>query len=419
MNKTLVLMVFMYLKLFSFGGSLVLKYKENEPLLGKGNYLTISSIAIPTYTNAVGYFSTVEIEGKPLEIRENLQNIVIKVNGDTIKKEKVNWENYIFEVSNIELDGLTINLKWDSLIKDSLSIMLLEWDLEKKDYEVRIEYHYEKDEIEVLNLKLQMPKFNPDIYLGFDYKKPILKKQEYSKKYLVVKKIFLEDYDFEITKNPYNLKGVYLKLNSAGVIKGGEYQNVVKVIPLIEKYPNIYIEETDRENIFKNSDEIHIGIELPLDLNFNSNYEITGDILEMFYGNKKKSLISKIVVVDGQKKIKKTVGINKYYTFGDWFSLNDLDEEKGYYLLKKNGDLIKKYKNLKIKILDNEYEIDSDGNSQEIELDFCKLVFKNGNPLVSIDSMKKMVQGESISYTTIANEAEIIESVELIFFKEN
>lgn len=56
----------------------LINYKENEPLLGKGYYLTFGKSSIGTYENTTGYFSTIEIIGKNLKINEGLKKIIIK-----------------------------------------------------------------------------------------------------------------------------------------------------------------------------------------------------------------------------------------------------------------------------------------------------------------------------------------------------
>ena len=273
MKNILILLLLIYTNIVVAKNVVTLKYKSNEPLLGKGHYLIISDIPVPTYPNTVGYFSTVDILGKNLKIDKNLEKVIIKKDGKIIKEKNVVWDKYAFQVEKIDLDGLVIELKWKSLNRQKMELMIYEWDLKEKKYELEIEYKY-PDKITTQVLNIEMPSFNPDIYLDFDYKNPILKKQEYGKKYLIVKKIKLNDYDLEITKSEDKLDGLRLILKSEAIIEGNNqeassYRNAVKIVPLIEKYPGIYLEELNYGNIFKNSKEIFIGVELPKDLNYN------------------------------------------------------------------------------------------------------------------------------------------------------
>lgn len=197
MKNIFILVFLVYTNIMAGRNELTLKYKYNEPLLGKGHYLIVSDIPVPTYPNTVGYFSNVEILGKNLQISKDLEKVTIKKDGKIIREEKVDWNNYIFQMENIDLDGLVVDLKWKSLNRQKIELALSEWNLEEKNYRLEIEYTYPSGN-EIMLLNIEMPEFNPDIYLDFDYRTPILKKQEYEKKYLIVKKIVLSDYDLEI-----------------------------------------------------------------------------------------------------------------------------------------------------------------------------------------------------------------------------
>ena len=175
-----------------------------------------------------------------------------------------------------------------------------------------------------------------------------------------------------------------------GIIEGdNHYVNSVKFIPLIEKYPEIFLEELDFGNIFKNSKEIYIGVELPKDLNYTMNYKISGDILSIAYKNKKKTLIDKIIILSGRKDISKIIGITK------------------------------NYKNLKIKFNDIEEIIDGSGNSNIISLESIDLKVERGKVFICINDLDKFVQGMEFTYTILSSDNEIIEKINLKFYIEN
>ncbi|MGL5190815.1 MAG: hypothetical protein ACRC7S_14335 [Cetobacterium sp.] len=423
MKNILILLLLIYTNIMAAKNVVTLKYKSNEPLLGKGHYLVLSDIPIPTYPNTIGYFSTVDILGKNLKINKNLEKVTIKKGGEIIKEKSVIWDKYAFQMEKIDLDGLIIELKWKSLNRQKMELMIYEWDLKEKEYELEIEYKY-PDKIETQVLKIEMPNFNSDIYLDFDYKNPILKKQEYGKKYLIVKKIQLNDYNLEITKSENKLDGLRLILKPEGVIEGDNqdtnyYRNTIKVVPLIEKYPGIFLEELDYGNIFKNSKEIFIGLELPKDLNYNKTYKISGDILSIAYKNKKNTLIDKIVILSGEKEIFKIIGITKNYNSQDKIQIGDSEKNNKYYEVESSNSINKNYKNLKIKLNNIEEVIDNLGNSRVILFENMKIKVENGKVFVSIDELEKFEQGQEITYDILNKNNEIIDKINLKFYMEN
>lgn len=423
MKNILILLLLIYTNIVVAKNVVTLKYKFNEPLLGKGHYLIISDIPVPTYPNTVGYFSTVDILGKNLKIDKNLEKVIIKKDGKIIKEKNVVWDKYAFQVEKIDLDGLVIELKWKSLNRQKMELMIYEWDLKEKKYELEIEYKY-PDKITTQVLNIEMPSFNPDIYLDFDYKNPILKKQEYGKKYLIVKKIKLNDYDLEITKSEDKLDGLRLILKSEAIIEGNNqeassYRNAVKIVPLIEKYPGIYLEELNYGNIFKNSKEIFIGVELPKDLNYNMSYKISGDILSIVYKNKKNTLIDKIVILSGKKEVFKVIGITKNYNSQDKIQIGDSEKNNKYYEIESSNTIDKNYKNLKIKLNNIEEVIDDFGNSRVILVENIKIKVENGKVFVAIDDLEKFEQGQEITYDILNKNNEIIDKINLKFYMEN
>ncbi|MGL5278864.1 MAG: hypothetical protein ACRC8M_07275 [Cetobacterium sp.] len=419
MKNILILLLLIYTNIMATKNVVTLKYKSNEPLLGRGHYLIISDIPVPTYPNTIGYFSNVDILGKNLKIDKNLEKITIKKEGKTIREKSVSWDKYTFQMEKIDLNGLIIELKWKSLNRQKMELMLYEWDLEKKEYELEIEYKY-PDRVETQVLKIEMPTFNPNIYLDFDYKNPILKKQEYGKKYLIVKKIQLNDYDLEITRSGNKSDGLRLILKSQATIEGDDdYRNSVKIVPLIEKYPGIFLEELDYGNIFKNSKEIFIGIELPKDLNYNKSYKISGDILSIAYRSKKNILIDKIVILSGKKEISKVIGITKNYSSQDRIVIGDLEKNDKYYEIDSSNIVDKNYKNLKIRINNIEEVIDVLGNSKIISFENIKIKVENGKVFVTIDDLEKFKQGQEIIYDILNKNNEIIDKVNLKFYMEN
>lgn len=89
---------------------MLINYKENEPLLGKGYYLTFGEIPIATYKNTIGYFSTVEIIGKNLKIKEGLKKIVITNQNNILKEIEIQKQD-IIKIEDIELNGINVSLK--------------------------------------------------------------------------------------------------------------------------------------------------------------------------------------------------------------------------------------------------------------------------------------------------------------------
>lgn len=423
MGKIFILLLLICLKLMGEESSISINYKVDEPLLGKGYYLTLSDIPVANYPNTVGYFSSVDIEGKNLKIEKDLKKIIIKRSREAIRETDVTWEKYAFDIKGLDLGGLVIDLRWVILNRQKIDVMISEWNLEDGSYELEIEYIYpEKKDIQ--KMKISMPKFNPDIYLDFDYKIPILKKQEYNKKYLVVKKIALNDYDLEITKNRENLEGLKLILSKEASIEGknteeNQYISSVKIVPLIEKYPKVFVEERDSENIFKNSKEIFIGLELPKDIEYNSNYKISGDILKVKYRDLEKVLIDKIIITDGMNEVTKTIGITNWYGDGEKIYIDNTNDGKRYYEIESINEVQKNYKNLKIKIGDLEKDIDSEGDSEIISLENMKVKVEDGTLSVSFDELSNFNQGMELKYDILSNRNEIIDRIKLKFYMEN
>lgn len=423
MGKIFILLLLICLKLMGEESSISINYKVDEPLLGKGYYLTLSDIPVANYPNTVGYFSSVDIEGKNLKIEKDLKKIIIKRSGEVIRETDVTWEKYAFDIKGLDLGGLVIDLRWVILNRQKIDVMISEWNLEDGSYELEIEYIYPKKK-EIQKMKISMPKFNPDIYLDFDYKTPILKKQEYNKKYLVVKKIALNDYDLEITKNRENLEGLKLILSKEASIEGknteeNQYISSVKIVPLIEKYPKVFVEERDSENIFKNSKEIFIGLELPKDIEYNSNYKISGDILKVKYRDLEKVLIDKIIIIDGINEVTKTIGITNWYGEGEKIYIDNTNDGKRYYEIESINEVQKNYKNLKIKIGDLEKDIDSEGDSEIISLENMKIKVEDGTVSVSFDELNNFNQGMELKYDILSNRNEIIDRIKLKFYMEN
>lgn len=423
MKNIFILVFLVYTNIMAERNELTLKYKYNEPLLGKGHYLIVSDIPVPTYPNTVGYFSNVEILGKNLQISKDLEKVTIKKDGKIIREEKVDWNNYIFQMENIDLDGLVVDLKWKSLNRQKIELALSEWNLEEKNYRLEIEYTYPSGN-EIMLLNIEMPEFNPDIYLDFDYRTPILKKQEYEKKYLIVKKIVLSDYDLEITKSKDKLDGLRLILSPNAIIEGdnsenNHYKNDVKIVPLIEKYPGIFIEELNYGDVFKNSKEIYIGVELPKDIRYNSNYKISGNILSAVYKNKKKPLIDKIIILNGEREIFKTIGIRKNHSAQDRIYVENLEKNGNYYEIESSDIIDRNYKNMKIKLGNIVEVIDNLGNSKIITLENMKLKVEKGEVFVLIDDLAKVAQGTEISYKIIDKNGDIIDKINLKFYVEN
>ncbi|MGL4652781.1 hypothetical protein [Cetobacterium sp.] len=419
--KKVLLMFFMYLNLFANENVLSLNYKENEPLLGKGYYLVLSDIPVANYPNTIGYFSSVDIEGKNLPIEKDLEKVSIKKDGILIIEKNVEWDQYTFSLNEIDLDGLKINLKWKSINRQKMELMISEWDLLKKQYKIEVEYHY-PDRKEILNLNLNMPQFNPEIYLNFDYKLPILKKQELGKKYIILKKIGLNDYDLEITKNTINSEGLKLELAEKVSIKGTgedeEYSEVARVLSLLEVYPKIFVENSS-ENIFENSKDVYIALELPHNLELSKSYVVNEEILSLSYNKIKKRVIEKVVILPQNNEVSKKIALNKWYIPGEKIYIDDFKETTGYYLLEGEGEIVGKYANLKIKVDEIEEMIDGFGESEEIHLNFIRMKVENGRVSICIDKPKELVQGKEVEYKILDAKGNVLEKVKLNFYIEN
>lgn len=421
MKKIVILLFLVYINIFTKENTLLVKYRYNEPLLGKGNYLVLSDVPVATYPNTIGYFSNVEIEGKNLPVNKDVKKIVIKKNTEILFEKEVEWKEYMFLVEDLDLGGIKINLRWNAMTRQKIELMISEWDLEKNNYSIEIIYYY-TDKKESLNLKIDMPEFNPDLYLNFDYKIPILKKQEYGKKYFVIKKISLNDYDLGITKNKINQHGLSLKINSEVKIKGKkgseEYINFVKVYSLKEIYPNVLLENPEK-NILNSSEEVLIGLELPKDLDFNSNYEIEGDVLTLSYGNITRSLINKILILNGKNEMSRVIVVNRWYKEKEKIYINSSEESSGYYHRNSEGEEFGRYKNLNLKVYEHLITIDKNGDSNEVNLEFGKLKVEDGKVWVSIHDFDAFKQGTEFSYVISDYKDTIIEDVKVIFYKEN
>lgn len=413
--KKIIFLFFLINILIYSQNKVLINYKENEPLLGKGYYLTFGEIPIATYENTIGYFSTVEIIGKNLKIKEGLKKIIIKNQNNILKEIEIQKQD-IIKIEDIELNGINISLKWDFLRKDQIGIMINQWDFEKKEYNVDIEYIY-IDKIESINISINMPKFNPEIYLDINPNKIILKKQEYNKKYLILTKIRLNDYDMEITKNIYNSKDFKVKLNSKLTIENENYLGTINLVPLIEKYPNIYLENVDTEDIFKNSKEVAIGVQLSQNLNFNSDYKILGNLLEIQYGKYKKGILDKVIIINGKAEIKRILGLDNNFHIHKKIYLDNEDNQNIF--LEKVGTMINNYKNLKIKIDDKEMLIDNNGNSELINTSIGNLKVEEGKITLLIENKDNIKQGDNIKFSILSLKNEILEEILLQIYLYN
>ena len=413
--KKIIFLFFLINILIYSQNKVLINYKENEPLLGKGYYLTFGEIPIATYENTIGYFSTVEIIGKNLKIKEGLKKIIIKNQNNILKEIEIQKQD-IIKIEDIELNGINISLKWDFLRKDQIGIMINQWDFEKKEYNVDIEYLY-IDKIESMNIFINMPKFNPEIYLDINPNKIILKKQEYNKKYLILTKIRLNDYDMEITKNIDNSKDFKVKLNSKLTIENENYLGTINLVPLIEKYPNIYLENVDTEDIFKNSKEVTIGVQLSQNLNFNSDYKILGNLLEVQYGKYKKGMLDKVIIINGKTEIKRILGLNNNFHIHKKIYLDNEDNQNIF--LEKVGTMINNYKNLKIKIDDKEMLIDNNGNSELINTSIGNLKVEEGKITLLIENKDNIKQGDNIKFSILSLKNEILEEILLQIYLYN
>lgn len=213
----------------------------------------------------------------------------------------------------------------------------------------------------------------------------------------------------EITKSIDNLEGLKVKLNSTLGIGMGNYLGTVNLIPLIEKYPNIYLENVDAENIFKNSKEIAIGVQLPKDLNFNSDYKIFGNLLELSYGKYKKEMLDKTIILNGKTKIKRILGLDNNFYIHKKIYLDNEDNQNIF--LEKVGTMINNYKNLKIKIDDKEVLIDNNGNSELINTSIGDLKVEEGKITLLIENKDNIKQADNIKFSILSLKNEILEEI--------
>lgn len=158
---------------------------------------------------------------------------------------------------------------------------------------------------------------------------------------------------------------------------------------------------------------------MPKNLNYNSTYKITGDILQVSYGKEKKELINKIILTDGKKDVNKVIGINKAYNLGNKIYIDNSDFGQGYYELESSEKVQENYKNLILKIQDFEISIDSFGNSKIHIFYFGKLKVERGKVYITIDDLEKLTQGEEIKYTILNSEKQEVEDVKVKLYLEN
>lgn len=411
MKSCVYILFILFVKIVFSENYIKVEYKKDQPILGRKNYLILSDVPIPSYNNTVGYFSTVDIQGKNLRIEKDLEKIVIKKEGVTLVEKEVEWDSYFFEIQNISLDGISLNLKWNKLNRQRMELAIAEWDLDAQNQKIAIEYHYQQ-KIDKIILDIIMPEFNPNIYLNFDYNLPIVKKQEYNRKYIVLKKLGLNEYDLEITKNRLNKNGLTLKLNSEQLLEGENYSENVKLVLLKEIYSNIFEEVSETENMLIDEKEVYLAVELPESVNYNQNYQIKGNILDVVYGEEYKSVINKIVIADGFKRVEKEIGLGKMNSINDEINLNSLNKNKGQYVIKESGDIYGRYSNLRIVIDQREILVDERGNSKKEEFDFGSFVVKDGDVILEL---KK----NSVEYLVVSDKDEKIEHVNIKFYKEN
>ncbi|MEG0069855.1 hypothetical protein [Cetobacterium sp.] len=418
MGKIVVLFLILFKSLLCTENVLDIFYKPNEPLLGNGYYLTVIDFPIGTYSNTLGYFSNVEIKGAPLIYGNKLEKIIIKKDQNILREEKVEWDKHKFEITNIKLDGVDLSLKWSDFNKKRLDIMISNWNLKDIKKRVKIEYHYPK-KIEKQILNIEIPKMNSKIYLDFDLEDTVIKKQMYNKKYTIIKKIKLNDYDLGITKNDKDNLGLRLIKGKKLKLQGKDYSEDIKLVFLYEKFPDV-LQEIDNQEYFSDTkQEAYLAFEVPKPIDYNLEYKIEGDILSLVCGEEKVDIIQKFILTDGENNVEKTILLNEFYLPNSYINTNYLKEHEGQRMVSKIGENFGKYFSQKIISGKDELVVDEMGNSNELEINLGKIKVMNGDLHIMIAQSDKLNFNNDFEYEVISQNNEVLEKVKLKFFIKN
>ncbi|MEG0301407.1 hypothetical protein, partial [Cetobacterium sp.] len=400
MGKIVVLFLILFKSLLCTENVLDIFYKPNEPLLGNGYYLTVIDFPIGTYSNTLGYFSNVEIKGAPLIYGNKLEKIIIKKDQNILREEKVEWDKHKFEITNIKLDGVDLSLKWSDFNKKRLDIMISNWNLKDIKKRVKIEYHYPK-KIEKQILNIEIPKMNSKIYLDFDLEDTVIKKQMYNKKYTIIKKIKLNDYDLGITKNDKDNLGLRLIKGKKLKLQGKDYSEDIKLVFLYEKFPDV-LQEIDNQEYFSDTkQEAYLAFEVPKPIDYNLEYKIEGDILSLVCGEEKVDIIQKFILTDGENNVEKTILLNEFYLPNSYINTNYLKEYEGQRMVSKVGENFGKYFSQKIVCGKDELIVDEMGNSNELEINLGKIKVMNGDLYIMIAQSDKLNFNDDFEYEVI------------------
>ncbi|MEG1978708.1 MAG: hypothetical protein RRZ91_07840 [Cetobacterium sp.] len=418
MGKIVVLFLILFKSLLCTENVLDIFYKPNEPLLGNGYYLTVIDFPIGTYSNTLGYFSNVEIKGAPLIYGNKLEKIIIKKDQNILREEKVEWDKHKFEITNIKLDGVDLSLKWSDFNKKRLDIMISNWNLKDIKKRVKIEYHYPK-KIEKQILNIEIPKMNSKIYLDFDLEDTVIKKQMYNKKYTIIKKIKLNDYDLGITKNDKDNLGLRLIKGKKLKLQGKDYSEDIKLVFLYEKFPDV-LQEIDNQEYFSDTkQEAYLAFEVPKPIDYNLEYKIEGDILSLVCGEEKVDIIQKFILTDGENNVEKTILLNEFYLPNSYINTNYLKEHEGQRMVSKIGENFGRYFSQKIISGKDELVVDEMGNSNELEINLGKIKVMNGDLHIMIAQSDKLNFNNDFEYEVISQNNEVLEKVKLKFFIKN
>ncbi|MBC2850185.1 hypothetical protein H5J22_01765 [Cetobacterium sp. 8H] len=420
MGKVVVLFLILFKSLLCIENVLDIIYKPNEPLLGDGYYLTVIDFPIGTYSNTLGYFSNVEIKGAPLVYDNKLEKIIIKKEQSVLREEEVKWNKHRFEVKNIKLDGVNLSLKWSDLNKKRLDIMISNWNLKDIKKSIKIEYHYSK-KIEKQILNIEIPKLNSKIYLDFDLENIVTKKQIYNKKYIIIKKIKLNDYDLGITKNDIDTLGLRLIKGKKIKLQGKDYSENVKLVFLYEKLPGVLQEMENQEYFSDTKREAYLAFEVSKPIDYNLEYKLEGDILSLVCGEEKINIIQKFVLTDGKNNVEKTILLDELYLFSNYINTNYLKEHEGQKMISNIGRSLGKYISQKIIVGKEELELEVDemGNSDILEINLGKIKVENGDLYIMLTRADKLNFENSFEYEVVSRNNEVLENVKLNFFLKN
>ncbi|WP_407536441.1 hypothetical protein QCB49_11245 (plasmid) [Cetobacterium somerae] len=120
-------------------------------------------------------------------------------------------------------------------------------------------------------------------------------------------------------------------------------------------------------------------------------------------------MLEKTIILDGKNKIKRVVAFNNIKN-NEKIYLDD--NEKNFIILEREGKMIGKYKNLKIKVNNEEIIINENGDSESVSTFLGKLQVEQGK-IVLILNEKELKQGSELKFKVLNFKNEILEEITL------